>query len=107
MKRNVSPAFAVAVVVFALIVGALYFLHQYNKNEALVAAEKQGLQQRANAAMKSGRMADKEEQMAARRAGNAPGATRAPAAEAPKSGKAPAAGAPKSEKAAATTAKGK
>ena len=97
MKRNVSPAFAVIVIVFALIAGALYFLHQYNVNETMVAAEKQGLQQRVNAAIKSGRMAQKEDEMAARQAAtNAPGGKRGPVA-----------GAPKPEKASAAPAKGK
>jgi len=107
MKRNVSPAFAVIVIVFALIAGALYFLHQYNVNEAMVAAEKQSLQQRVDAAIKSGRMVQKEDEMAARRAAGSALGGRRNAAEAPKSGKAPVAGAPKPEKASAAPAKGK
>ena len=68
MKRNVSPAFAVVVIVIALVVGALYFASRYRASEALVAKQKAGTAARYRAAQESGRVAQQEQQMATRRA---------------------------------------
>jgi len=95
MTRKVSPVFAVVVILFALLVGALYFMTQYRKNEWMVAQEKAGLQARMKAAKASGRMDEHEDQMRSRQQSRAAaaskpdGAPKAPAtgAKAPVSGK--------------------
>jgi len=66
MKRNVSPAFAMIVILCALIVGTLYFMHRYRKDAYLLAQQRAQLAARRMEGIRSGRMAAQEEQQFAR-----------------------------------------
>jgi cytochrome c-type biogenesis protein CcmH/NrfG len=70
MKKNVSPLFALIVIVVALALGGLYFMTRYKAHEIREAQIKRALQQQAEQAMRSGRRA--------RRMSGAPGATQRP-----------------------------
>ena len=56
MRKQISPMFAVIVVVFALVVGALYFMWSYRAHEARQAALTRAARAQMDAAMRSGRM---------------------------------------------------
>lgn len=68
MRRNVSPTFALVVILFTLVVGGLYFLYRYRANEAFLARQRQHLTALREEGMRSGRMAQQEDTRAARRA---------------------------------------
>ena len=87
MKRNVSPAFAVIVILMVLAMGALYFLHQYRKDAYLLAQERARLTARRMEGIRSGRMAAQEDQARARQESRAaPAGKPGPAPSAPKAG---------------------
>ncbi|UCC67549.1 MAG: hypothetical protein JSV79_10530 [Armatimonadota bacterium] len=59
MKKNVSPLFALIVIVVALVLGALWFMTRYRAHEIREAQIKRALQQQADQAISSGRRAQR------------------------------------------------
>jgi len=55
MRKTVSPAFAIIVIIVALVIGALYFAMRYRRHEAEQAAIARVLQAQADQARASGR----------------------------------------------------
>ena len=55
MKKQLSPMFAVIVIIVAVVVGALYFMVRYRAHEAAFEAESRALQQQADNARRMGR----------------------------------------------------
>lgn len=86
MKRNVSPVFAVIVILFALVVGAMYFLRQYRTEEVMRQRQMRGLQAQMQQSRESGEMEARQQRMGENaatrsRAGRGAGEARQPASE--------------------------
>jgi cytochrome c-type biogenesis protein CcmH/NrfG len=72
MTKQVSPAFAVIVIVVALALGALYFMVKYRQHEARDEAMARAAQRQKDAAIRSGRYGQGMQMRSQRR--GAPGA---------------------------------
>jgi hypothetical protein len=83
MSKKISPVFAAIVIIVALVIGGLYFMTRYRNAEAKFAAESAALQQQADRARSSGRMARGQARRGSRRAPEGAPTSPAPGRAAP------------------------